>query len=189
MSASEESAPDLLPLIAAGDGEAVHACLRRYGPLVWSLAKRLGADVAAVEDLVQDIFIEIWRKADRYDASRASETTFIATIARRRVIDRRRRDARGAEQDLENVPEAVLASADPGFARVEHGDEARRARAALEMLQPDQRRVILLAVVEGLTHRSIARATGIPLGTVKSHIRRGLERAARLLRGPEGSAP
>ncbi len=170
----------LLPRIARGDAHAVQECLERFGPLVWSLARKLMRDVATVEDLVQEIFIEVWKSAGRYDAARASEATFIATIARRRVIDRRRRISRAPGEEV--IEDGMRGGDDPGLEMVEVRDEARRAHEALERLQPERRKVILMSVVDGLTHQEIATVTGMPLGTVKSHIRRGLDEAAQLLR-------
>jgi len=182
MDEKDVAEPDLLPRIAAGDPEAIARCLERYGPLVWSLAKRLSKDVAALDDVVQEIFIDVWKSAGRYDPSKASEATFLATIARRRVIDRRRRDARHA--DAEDIDEAAPGVADPGLERVDVEDEAALARRALSRLAPQRRQLILMSVVDGLSHQEIAAATGLPLGTVKSHIRRGLDEAAQALRGP-----
>ena len=171
---------DLLPLIAAGDAQAVSACLKRYSPLIWSLARKFWSDVGTAEDVVQDIFIDIWKSAGRFDASKASETTFVATIARRRMIDRRRRQNTGPRtESVDNVPIGVD---DSGLRAVDVNDEALQVRAALDQLKPDQRKVIMMSVVEGLTHPEIASATGIPLGTVKSHIRRGLQQAAENIR-------
>lgn len=184
MRAVQSNTELLLPRVARGEADAVQACITRYSALVWSLAKRLTHDVTALEDLVQEIFIDIWKSAERYDPSQASEATFIATIARRRVIDRQRQAARSPR--LEVVDEASASGEESGFAQVDLGDEARRASAALALLKPEQRRLILMAVVEGLTHAEIATATGIPLGTVKSHIRRGLEQTAELLRPTAG---
>ncbi|NOT29683.1 MAG: sigma-70 family RNA polymerase sigma factor [Planctomycetes bacterium] len=184
MHAAQSNTELLLPRVARGEADAVQACIARYSALVWSLAKRLSRDVTALEDLVQEIFIDIWKSAGRFDPSQASETTFIATIARRRVIDRQRQAARAPK--LEVVEEASASREEPGFAQIDLGDEARRAKAALALLKPEQRRLILMAVVEGLTHAEIATATGIPLGTVKSHIRRGLEQTAELLRPTAG---
>ncbi len=180
----------LLPRVASGDAGAVEACLARYSPLVWSLAKRMVRNPSVLEEIVQEIFVDVWKSAGSYDPSRASEATFIATIARRRVIDRQRRAARAPESEV--LDEETVAIADEELERVEQRDEAGRAARALATLRPEQRRVILMAVVDGRTHEEIATATGMPLGTVKSHIRRGLDRAARLLRrrgGARGSAP
>lgn len=180
--------PDLLlPRVARGDGEAVQACIARYGPLVWSLARRLSRDVTTLEDVVQEVFIAIWKHAASFDPALGTEITFIATIARRKVIDRQRRLQRMPK--TEDVEEVALVGEESGFATVDLDDDARRAREVLAQLRPEQRRFILMSVVEGLTHQEIAAATGTPLGTIKSHIRRGLERAAQVLRPPERGDP
>jgi len=178
----------LLPRIASGDPDAVGACIQRYSALVWSLARKFWSDVATIEDVVQEIFIELWRCADRYDPLKASEATFIATIARRRMIDRRRRTSRAPVQ--EDVMDQDIGKHDESLDQVEISDEARLARAALDELRPEQRKVILMSVVDGLTHPEIASKTGLPLGTVKSHIRRGLDKAAQLVRSKQqGQVP
>lgn len=183
----EAREPGVLERIAAGDPDAVQDCLSRYGAMVWSLAGRAWPDAATVEDLVQEIFIDVWKSAERFDSSKASEATFIATIARRRVIDRRRRE--GRTPDPESIDDVDPADGSDDLQHVDLGDEASLAREALAELRPEQRRVILMSVVDGLTHQEIAAATGIPLGTVKSHIRRGLERTADRLRGSDGGGP
>ena len=174
----------LLTRIARGDADAVGACLERYGAMVWSVVSKAWKDFSTIEDLVQEIFIDVWKSAGRFDPERASEATFIATIARRRVIDRRRRVGRAPEQEL--IEEHEVSQEDGALALVDLGDEAQLAREALDELKPDQRRVILMSVVDGLTHSEIATETGIPLGTVKSHIRRGLDQAAQKLRSARG---
>ena len=89
----------LLIRVAEGDPGAVREVLSRYSALVWSLASGLSKDPHEVEDVVQDIFVDVWRSAKRYDPKMASEATFIATIARRRVIDRRRRAGRRVDPE------------------------------------------------------------------------------------------
>lgn len=171
----------ILTRVAEGDPGAVREVLDRYSALVWSLASGLSKDPHEVEDVVQDIFVDVWRSAKRYDASVASEATFIATIARRRVIDRRRRA--GRRVDPEPLEEELAPGAnDPGLEQVELDDEASQAREAVAQLTGDRRRVLELSVVSGLTHREIAADTGIPLGTVKSHIRRGLAEVSERLK-------
>jgi RNA polymerase sigma-70 factor (ECF subfamily) len=99
--------PDsILVRIAQGDRAAVRDCLDRHGGLVWSLARRLCPDPADLEDAVQEIFIDLWSAARRYDPAVAAESTFVAMIARRRLIDRRRRAARGP--DHRPLPEALV---------------------------------------------------------------------------------
>lgn len=180
MKEGQSESTHLLPRVARGEADAVQACIARYGPLVWSLAKRLTRDVTTLEDVVQDVFIAVWKNAASFDPALGSEPTFIATIARRKVIDRHRRAQRSLP--IEHVEDVELVDADAGLARVDLGDDARRAREVLEQLRPEQRKLILMSVVQGLTHQEIAAATGVPLGTIKSHIRRGLERTAQALR-------
>jgi RNA polymerase sigma-70 factor (ECF subfamily) len=166
-----------LPRIARGDPAAVRDCIDRYGPLVWSLARRLLANASDAEDAVQEIFVDLWAHAGRFDDSLASEPTFVAMIARRRLIDRRRRGQR--RPPPQPLPEQ-LPDGDPADP-VELADEAAHAREAFARLRPEQQRVLHLAIDHGLTHEEIARATGLPLGTVKTHARRGLIRLRELL--------
>jgi len=173
---------DLLPSIAAGDENAVRACVARYGSLVWSLARRWCVDVTDAEDAVQEVFIDIWRTAARFDASRATEAGWIAMLTRRRLIDRgrRRQHAPVFEVLSDDIDVEDSGNEDPDGAL----DRATRANRALEVvraLPPTQRRLLELSLVDGKTHDEIARETSLPLGTVKSHIRRGLLRARALL--------
>jgi len=184
MTETSSNAAPLLVRIAKGDADAVGECLKRYAPMVWSVVSKGWKDYTTIEDLVQEIFIDVWKSADRFDPERASEATFIGTIARRRVIDRRRRVGREPEHEL--IEENEVSQEDSELSRVDLGDEAQLVHDALSDLKPDQKRVILMSVVEGLTHTEITSATGIPLGTVKSHIRRGLDEAARVLRAKRG---
>ncbi|MEM6458343.1 MAG: sigma-70 family RNA polymerase sigma factor [Planctomycetota bacterium] len=164
----------LMPRIAAGDRAAVSQCLARYRGLVWSLARRSLADVGEAEDLVQEVFIELWRKADRFDPARGKETTFVAVLTRRRVIDRLRRK-RTRPEPVEVATDQPGSSAGPD-ALAEIGDELGRVRAALAELRPDQADALRLAVCDGLTHAETAERLNLPLGTVKTHVRRGLQK-------------
>lgn len=167
----------LLPRIAAGDAAATADCLARYGGLVWSLARRFLGNAADAEDAVQDVFIELWKNAGRYDPTRGSESTYIVMVARRRLIDRKRKAGRApASQPLPDDTPART-----GRDRIELEDEAARAAEVLAELRDDERRVIRMAVYQGLTHEEIAAATGLPVGTVKTHIRRGLIRVRERL--------
>lgn len=176
------------PLLhAAGKGEpaAIRACLEAFGPLVWSLARRGSPTREDAEDAVQEVFLDLWKSASRYDPRIASEAAFVATITRRRLIDRARaRKRRPAAEPVSEprLPPSSQASADVCV-------EAARAADALGKLRPEQREVLLLATVHGLTHEEIAEARGIPLGTVKAHARRGLLRVRELLSSPDSPAP
>jgi RNA polymerase sigma-70 factor (ECF subfamily) len=164
----------LLPRVAAGDERAVAECLDRYANLVWSLARRFTSDRTEAEDAVQEIFIELWSSASRYDGSKASETTFIAMVARRRLIDRLRKTKR--EPHMEEL-DVVMDRGTPGpVEATEAKDDAARASRLIKTLKPEQQKIIQLAVYQGHTHQSIADSLGMPLGTVKTHLRRGLMR-------------
>lgn len=173
--ASEEIAdrPPVLPRVATGDPSAVRECLCRYRRLVFSLAQRSLGHVADAEDATQDIFIDLWRNAGRFDPTQASEPTFVAMIARRRLIDRHRRAARRPAPAALDID---YPQPDPRPTEFELADEVRLARQALAELRDDQRTVLLLAIDRGLSHEEIAAHTALPVGTVKTHIRRGLIR-------------
>lgn len=163
----------LLQQVAAGNTEAVAACVDRFGGLVWSIARRLLDSPSEAEDAVQEVFIELWKNASRFDPSIASETTFVGMVARRRLIDRLRRSARRHENETVPIEDLTIAAPDQQD-QVELRDEAAVAAKVLEQLKPEQRRVLQLAVYQGWPHQLIADRLGIPLGTVKTHIRRGL---------------
>lgn len=161
--------------------------IERYSPLIWSVARGFFPDRSMAEDTVQEVFIDLWKSADRFDPERSSEVNFVATVARRRLIDRRRRMARQPDaEDFELASDK--GSEDRGLDRLEIEDEAHRAQAALGRLKPEQRKLLELSVLHGWTHPQIAESEGLPLGTVKSHIKRGLDQVRALLatgRSPE----
>ena len=166
--------------IAAGDATAVRECLDQYGGLVWSLARRFTASAADAEDATQEIFLELWKSAARYDPKMGKESTFIATIARRRLIDRLRASSRQPEtQEFDETLPGVAfeSSADLGDVAA----DVETAQRALAKLNPDQREILVLGIVEGMSHSEIATATGKPIGTVKTHMRRGLIKLRAML--------
>jgi RNA polymerase sigma factor (sigma-70 family) len=162
----------LLQRIASGDSAAVRECIDQYGALVWSIARRLSRTPSDAEDATQEIFLDIWRSAGRFDAAQGSDKVFIAMIARRRLIDRLRKTS--AEPAME--PVATLETvvwADLGTA-AETAIEAEQAARALAELRPEQRQVLELGLLHGLSQSEIATRLDMPLGTVKSFMRRGL---------------
>ncbi|HEY2865901.1 MAG TPA: sigma-70 family RNA polymerase sigma factor [Pyrinomonadaceae bacterium] len=169
----------ILNRIAQGDRDAATDCLDKYGGLVWSIARKLLRDQADAEDAVQEIFIDVWKNAARYDERQASETTFIAMIARRRVIDRIRRSNRRISAD--SFEDVIAEPESRGDRKMQMSVEAEQAAEALRQLKPEQQQVLQLSIVQGLSHQEIAEATGIPLGTVKTHARRGILRAREIL--------
>lgn len=167
----------LLERVAAGESTAFAQCLDQYGDLIWSLARRFSATAADAEDATQEIFLRLWKAAAQFDASRGSEAAFIATLARRLLIDRYREKRR-------RPVEVVVEDNEPLWAVHEDASvssDAERAAEELKQLRPEQQRVITLSVVQGLSQGEIAMATGMPLGTVKTLMRRGfLELRERL---------
>ncbi len=174
-----------MPRIAAGDELAVRECVACYGPLIWALVRRWSPDLRDAEDAVQDVFVDLWRSAARYDASRASEAGFVAMITRRRLIDRLRKRQRAIE--FEPLPDNFDIAQDDEV-EVDRELRVERAHEALRALPAAQRTMLELSLLHGRTHDEIARETNTPLGTVKSHIRRGLQRARTLLADPAAQA-
>lgn len=167
----------VLPRVAAGEREAVDQCIERYSGLVWSLARRFSSDLADAEDAMQEVFVELWKFAARFDATLSSEANFVALIARRRLVDRlRSRTRRPAQQSLEGVD-----ATQPVSAGLEVFEEANKAVRCLRELEANQRRVLELSIWDGLSHSEIAKREGLPLGTVKTHARRGLIRLRDLM--------
>ena len=162
----------ILQRIADGDQTAVQECLDTYSGLVWSLARRLIGFSDEAEDAVQEIFIDVWKNAARFDEAQASETTFIAMIARRRLIDRIRRIQR--QPNIDSLEDILVEPARSYDKEMQIGVEARQAAEAMKDLRPEQRQVLQLSIYQGLSHQEISNLTGMPIGTVKTHARRGL---------------
>lgn len=170
--------PSILQQVAANDQSAMDECLNRYGGLVWALVKRRCPLQADAEDVVQEVFMDIWKNAHRYDPSIAEEPTFIAMITRRRLIDRSRRQQRLVDTaPLTEVHEP----ASDDLPNVEVNDEAARIREIMQQLSDVERRVIELAIDRGMSQSQIAEHIKMSLGTVKSHARRGMLRLRSLV--------
>lgn len=164
--------------VGRGEGAAAALCIDRFGPLVWFLASRLMLNKAEAEDAVQDIFMALWKSAHRFDPKVASARAFVAIVARRRLIDR----GRAEQVRVRGVTglEAVTATAkDPSHRLLD--EDAERVMEAMDQLKPEQRDAIRLSLGEGWTHQRIAEHMSVPLGTVKTNIRRGLIRLRQLV--------
>lgn len=162
----------ILKRIAAGDKTAVQDCLNAYGGLVWSLARRMSPNSDEAEDAVQEIFIDVWKNAARFDETQASETTFIAMIARRRLIDRLRKiNRQPSVNSLEDLVVETFAAKDENL---QVCVEAKEAAEAMKNLRPEQQQILHLSIIQGFSHQEIADVLKMPLGTVKTHARRGL---------------
>jgi len=164
--------PDpILPRLAAGEPRAMNECISRHGGLVWGIVRRSVKDTTAAEDLVQEIFTEIWKKAAFFDPSVASESTFIALVARRRSIDFLRRQGRQPDFEPLEAAESIPASSAPAPAL---NCDPEAVKSSVANLPDDTRHLFRLFFEEGFTHPEIADKTGLPLGTVKTRLRRGL---------------
>lgn len=161
-----------LSRIAAGDADATQQCIKQYGGLVWTIARDFLRSPADAEDAVQDIFLSLWKNAARFDSSKSSEKSFIVMVARRRLIDTIRKT--GRRPKLVAMPENGPDPANDDHIRMQKSAEAAVASRVLDELKPDQKRVIELSIYQGMSHSEIAEQTSIPIGTVKSHIWRGL---------------
>jgi RNA polymerase sigma-70 factor (ECF subfamily) len=123
--------------------------------------------------------VDIWKNADRFDETKSSETTFIAMIARRRLIDKIRYSARRISADsLDDVLLEPFTRADKD---IQTSLEAQQAAEAIQNLKPEQQQVLRLSIIQGMSHQEISEATGMPLGTVKTHARRGIIRVREYL--------
>lgn len=143
-------------------------CIHDYGPLVWSIARRFVPSTGDAEDAVQEIFLELWKHAGRYDPALVSEPAFVTIIARRRMLERARRAER---RRLEPAPDSFTGV---DGSPVERCPEAAIAAGVLASLDPRQRRVLSLAIGQGMTHAELAEATQMPIDKVKSLVRRAL---------------
>jgi RNA polymerase sigma-70 factor (ECF subfamily) len=173
-----ETADALAPLmarIADGDRAALRQLYEASSSKLFGLLLRILSDREEAEDVLQDVYVTIWRRADRFDASRASVMAWVSAIARNRAIDRLR--ARGPASRRESIDNFEVADDAPGAeALVGAADDARRLEACLNELDPRTREVIRTAFFEGVTYEALSVRLGVPLGTVKSWIRRGLAR-------------
>ena len=172
-SANRTNAADDMRLVArvrSGDQQAVSELYGRYSMLVYSVALRILQDTGAAEDLLQDVFLQLWRKPDAFDSSRGSLAAWLAVIARHRAIDRLRK--RRPETDIEDC---VIASATDLGNETERSLVIEKVRVVMNEMSPDRRTAMEMAFFQGLTHTEIAEKTGEPLGTIKTRIRSGLQ--------------
>jgi len=155
--------------IRSGDEQAMAQLYDRYSPIVYSVALRVLGDTAAAEDILQEVFMQLWRSPDGFDASRGSLPGWLAVISRNRAIDSLRR--RRPETDITEV----VVSITPDFAGSAESSRAlEKIRSTLDGMPFAQRSALEMAFFQGLTHSEIAAKTGEPLGTIKTRIRAGL---------------
>jgi RNA polymerase sigma-70 factor, ECF subfamily len=159
----------LVTAIRSGDQGAMAALYDRYSSIVYSVALRVLQDTGAAEDVLQEIFMQLWRNPGAFDANRGNMVAWLAVISRHRAIDALRR--RRPENNIEDL----VVSVEPDLAS--DADRTRtmdKVRGALQTMPQTQRSALEMAYFEGLTHTEIADKTGEPLGTIKTRIRAGL---------------
>ena len=173
LSAASDALADLMPKIAAGDRAALRQLYQATSAKLFAVCLRILSNRDESEDVLQEVYITIWRRADRFEAGRASVMTWISTIARNRAIDRLR--ARGPLAYAEPVEDLEIAEDAPGAeALLAAAQDGEALGKCLSELDERTETVIRTAFFEGITYEALAQRMGAPLGTVKSWIRRGL---------------
>ena len=166
-SAQDDAA--LLALVERGDEHAMASLFDRYSKVVYSVALRVLRDPSSAEDVLQEVFMQIWRNPDGFVATRGSLGGWLAVVARNRSIDALRR-----KRPSEPVDDMVMASNYNLADEAERNSMMEKARGAIRLLPMEQRKTLEMAFFDGLTHSEIAEMTGDPLGTVKTRIRSAL---------------
>jgi RNA polymerase sigma-70 factor (ECF subfamily) len=166
---SPEEDAELLTRVQQADDRAMAVLYDRYSKIVYSVSLRVLRDTAAAEDVMQEIFMQIWRNPNSFVAAKGSLGGWLSVVARNRSIDTLRR-----KRPSEQVEEMNLAAIGNLADESERNLMMEKARAAVVTLPLEQRKTLEMAFFDGLTHSEIAEMTGDPLGTVKTRIRSGL---------------
>tara|TARA_B100000953_G_scaffold135468_1_gene112055 strand:+ start:131 stop:757 length:627 start_codon:yes stop_codon:yes gene_type:complete len=168
---SSDNTDSILKLIAKGEDRAFNLLIEKYGNLVWSIGRKFLYKESDVEDAVQEVFIAIWKAAEKFDHTKASEVTFISMIARRRFIDYLRkvskhRNLQSIDEDngQELFKESIL----------NESTDLQLIKDAIGTLEIEDQELLKLSIYQGYSHSEIAKLLNIPLGTVKTRIRRNL---------------
>ncbi len=166
---STEDDSSLLALVQSGNEQAMASLFDRYSKVVYSVALRVLRDPASAEDVLQEVFMQIWRNPDSFTAARGSLGGWLSIVSRNRSIDTLRR-----KRPSTNVDDIPLASSFNLADEAERNSLMERARGVIHKLPTEQRKTLEMAFFDGLTHSEIAEMTGDPLGTVKTRIRSAL---------------
>jgi RNA polymerase sigma-70 factor (ECF subfamily) len=171
---------DILRAVAGGDEQALSALYDRYRLILFGLILRILHSQAEAEDVLQEVFLQVWRRASDFDETRGRPFTWLVTLARSRAIDRLRSlgsRERTAQEAARDVPDSISDASDDAV----KSEQSEIVRAALRELPEEQRRTLLLAYFEGLTQSEIAERLNTPLGTIKTRMRSGMIKLRELL--------
>jgi RNA polymerase sigma-70 factor (ECF subfamily) len=187
LSTTAASDEDLMAAIAAREESAFHLFFRAHSPDVFALCLRILDDYRDAEDVLFEVFWELWSKADRYDASRGNPRTYLMLLARSRAIDRHRERSGLRERQIRSLTELRQRCDDMAARESPHRNVASNETRllileAVRSLDAAQREPLELAFFEGLSHREIAELLDSPLGTIKTRIRKGLAKLRCKLR-------
>jgi RNA polymerase sigma factor (sigma-70 family) len=172
----------LVELVARKDADALEVLYERYGRAAYSLARRILTEDTLAQDVVQEVFLSLWRNAGRFDAGRGTVATYLLSMTHHRAVDVVRREEnlrrfRTSDEPLASQPDPKARVED----EVELGERRAQVRAALAQLPPAQREALALAYFGGYTQREVAALVGVPLGTVKTRMAAGMRRLKEAL--------
>jgi len=183
MSVAGQPVPDsaLIERIMAQDENALSAVYDRYSGMVFSVLVRILKDSQAAEEVLQDLFLQLWREAQRFDSSRGSLPAWLMVIARNRAISRLRgRNRRALVETSEELPTGYAPWLDNVEQEAARAEMVGKVKAAMREMPREQRQVVELAYFEGMTQTEIAAHTGTPLGTVKTRMRTAIQSLRQL---------
>ncbi len=166
----------LLRRIAQGDDSALAALYDEYASRVYSMALRVLGDAALAQEVTQDVFLKVWRSPHQWNPARGQFSSWLLTVTRYTAVDRLRAEALRSGRSVPLIDEIDAPAADESDPA-----DLDRLRALLHRLPDEQRQVIELAYFRGLTHSELAAALNLPLGTVKTRLRAGLQKLRALL--------
>ena len=176
LSGMRDSPEQRLARVAAGDKRAFTELYDATAPRIFGLIRRLLVDPAQAEEVTQEVFLEIWQQASKFDANRGSGMAWVLTMAHRRAIDRIRASQKSHERDLKIGIRDMERDFDSVSESVEIRIENERVKRSMSRLTPLQREAVILAYYGGYSHSEMAHILGIPLGTVKTRLRDGMIR-------------
>ena len=162
----------ILARIAAGEDGSFELLIEKYGNLVWSIGKKFLYRQSDVEDAVQEVFIAIWKSANKFDANKAKEITFVSMIARRRFIDHLRKISK--HKNLESIDDDNRGHQLYKESILNESTDLQLIKNAIKSLDINDQELLNLSIYQGYSHSEISKLLNVPLGTVKTRIRRNL---------------